>query len=1849
MDGPQGIIDTDVCCEESGFKPQKEIVFNKLLPFAKELEEDATRLLSDIKANIGKSVLLRELRPGCGIWTARLSKYIKVYGLKFSKEDHIAFIHLMYELTTIPSLEPWLVSKFANVSICLLKKKELLSPDELQLPWKPLFELCERIMNTSLTAIGMYRYFSSLENTLKNLVHAARFYFPPEATQEMLDAWRPRLCPFDGVNIENNIEFLEWFLPIALPPEKSHLGYKLWFEELMNLWKVCHNAPMWENEIMWLMARLAHHNIGYIDWEPYIPLMFTRFLQSLYLPVSYKQVQQTRLHKIEAAPMALWIVAVLGRHSSAQKHLDRLMKTLESYFHPANFGRWFIKLKDFLKKLPMYFIQRLHFERHKHLTWETPVPDSHKLTEDDITNFVESVKPVALQAMFSKLGLTEINQAMQHLATLRPNIVIPLVVDRMYANLETVTEPHKLTAAMQCMVAVARPMVQGARLGYKEGPTHVIPLLMSVLPGIDPNDVRKCFVTFQFIATFSTLIPIVDSSQASNYWSDLTEEEETVCLATADFEDFVLQFLDRCFTLIDSSSLEVTRLERENDRRSKLENMAECALGSTVTTLLMQTSPSIFKSALRKLHALVIGRIMETKVAGQFVAAIVRSFSKVNAEETLKSLVPQFCSRILILTENDEILKDETLDDELLYNLLILSEIVDCDGKCLIPYIPSILEVLDRTLHLTCRDGYVFSSKILRNVLYSLSFIMPLEYRSSTESYDSHVKDYLPIRDWGKPGNVHNLQMKWHVPDEEEIKHVQDIVNRYLPVELERISSYINDKSQMTREELQCSLHIVNGILGCRPLLPQWDEPPVKLFDSCLKTSPFKLAAECNKGYVTMPDGTNVRKVLAKTMVQLQQKILACTEDDTKSLFCLITIWDSIIRVSNTRSNFDAHWKNFHVVKKLLEDKLVGQKRHMRAVLVDRAYLQYESLQERSTVCLTETHSLIMLSLLTLSTSHYSEVRSRAQQTLFTALDTFSYSYLVLVPKLLEYLKEDSKEHHDQFKGALYVLLGPKQNPLVTRHDWTMLNSLWPAIVLAKPSEKASVINLLDNLVETVHKHFPTITINLEIPDTCLASARKLWNSSPLPSVDPISDTEVELGLQKLHENSKYNLEQYLSLLNALMDALEQGNLHWRYHIMALSFVRDLVHPDLAYPPRVVKYFLNTLIHDSLEVRKIAIRGTVFLLKQQKRPHKKIVIDPRSFLKDGIKLESKIIPGERDDNAWVQYNGSTRPLTAEEWDKPRYVHDMYHGYYSWPKELQVYAPSSDQPSLSRSHEELSDGEKEVDIFFSSQGNIDKLVKYLALEEKKGKDKFNGYRFIMFKGLFRNHGDAYLRYFSHHLEELVADKNESSQRCAAEIIAGIIRGSKHWPFEKVSSVWKFLSPVIETALSNMTEETVGDWGVCFATASECRDPNRHHWLLELLMKDPFRDEASFIQCGRLYALQGALNQQEWRVSELFHRLMEYFKPFLTHPFQNVRDRLGSVISNILETDIVFPDGPRTKSPHISDFVDSILPQLEILHQTSEKTNSPAKNHVVQKGVAKSIENVKSEAAIEEAMKLLKSIDVSSDEKDVAIRLLKTVCRWLTGSLTRAVYGGVPEFFKFFHIVCLMENYDVDEELCKCCTSLLGMLAQTTTLPEYIPPAMESISMASKSNSWQVRSTCVEFMQVFVFHNMPTILGNKCWADNVKEIVLRLLEDEWLDVRVKASQVLSGLLHCDFIDSTMELMDMFKLKAKTNLPRKKKNLAPDSKSQELLRLRHSGILGLCAFVSAYPYDVPDFVPDVFLILGEHLNDPQPIPATIRKTLGDFKRTHHDNWQIHSLKFSEEQLEVLGDLTVPPSYYA
>ena len=72
--------------------------------------------------------------------------------------------------------------------------------------------------------------------------------------------------------------------------------------------------------------------------------------------------------------------------------------------------------------------------------------------------------------------------------------VMCLSCQRLYVALGTLTEPHQLTATLNCVTSVARALVR-PDASYPAGRSHVLPLLQLVLPGVDPNDFRKALVS----------------------------------------------------------------------------------------------------------------------------------------------------------------------------------------------------------------------------------------------------------------------------------------------------------------------------------------------------------------------------------------------------------------------------------------------------------------------------------------------------------------------------------------------------------------------------------------------------------------------------------------------------------------------------------------------------------------------------------------------------------------------------------------------------------------------------------------------------------------------------------------------------------------------------------------------------------------------------------------------------------------------------------------------------------------------------------------------------------------------------------------------------------------------------------------------------------------------------------------------------------------------------------------------------------------------------------------------------------------------------------------------------------
>jgi proteasome activator subunit 4 len=186
-------------------------------------------------------------------------------------------------------------------------------------------------------------------------------------------------------------------------------------------------------------------------------------------------------------------------------------------------------------------------------------------------------------------------------------------------------------------------------------------------------------------------------------------------------------------------------------------------------------------------------------------------------------------------------------------------------------------------------------------------------------------------------------------------------------------------------------------------------------------------------------------------------------------------------------------------------------------------------------------------------------------------------------------------------------------------------------------------------------------------------------------------------------------------------------------------------------------------------------------------------------------------PGERPDNMFLQYADRYRPRTAVDYDAPRYIHKTYVGFYVWPQQRVLYAPSCAQPTLDRAPADMTDLELLIHSFFTEPDKVAKFFTFLTLEDKKGRDRFSVDRFGLFKALFRNFGDSFLDQFRKAVEEWVGDGRESYQRAAAELVAALVRGSKHWPFHKVEELWAWLIPAIRTALANVAPETMYVFG------------------------------------------------------------------------------------------------------------------------------------------------------------------------------------------------------------------------------------------------------------------------------------------------------------------------------------------------------------------------------------------------------------------------------------------------------
>jgi proteasome activator subunit 4 len=1862
-------------------KKQKPTVFNKFLPY--QTEQDAERMYHQFISVFNKAVQIGDVNWIVKSFPGDLEFYAAMHGRYFTKEEHVRFIHVYMSLLLDKHLEIESIASLISVLTFFLRKIKLLTPDDLRIEWKPLLRLYQKLFLNNLESYGFVSIPNKLEDQFQNLIKLCRIYFAPEATAEILDEIRPMLNPLDH-NINEATIFLHIFLPISRMNVDQ--GYGLWFDELMCFWRCHQTSPWWEGNLLKLFARLASRTIGQIDWTPHIPMIFNHFIRSLELDGNNKKITINRDHHVfDVHSASLWIVSMIGCGRSSRSnttstttaivsqpgtpmevdqeapssdnyfddderpednpnepndvcldYLDHLIKTLESHYHPTNNSHQNLKLYAILQKLPAYFFKRYKLERSPKKTWSAPIPREHHLSSRHVTRFVNILLPVFQVSIHRKTFSNVICASFQCLSHFRPELVLPKLIESIWSSLDTLTEPHRL---MNCLHigAFLAPVICPPNRHFPQGQQHVIPLLMAALPGIDPNDSEKMWNTAIFMYSFTNSISLVDCSSAVEMRDDLTEHEIATCLSTAQTEQFVIEFIDRVFRLIETfsnahhqseSNFTSQQIDMQHVQKVNHDELLMLYMISAMfRSILSNCSPAIFDVALDLIFNQLRNKIFGTFDAVRFASLICRLSAQANTSKTLDKMMSHFIRLTINLIEyEDSSSTRDKLDDQIVLCMHLIADLCHSNGALLVPYRAQLELLLDKVFALKPKMATSLGSLVLHSLLKHLVTMYPTDHSNLNQSW-SELLDFsktIPTRTWGYLPELKQVKFNWHMPNEQELQMADELMQKYLFAKLDLLEQWSDGNVQLSRDEVYNALNVIRSIFtACASVLPIWNEDVKHLPKNCYIHS-NSLVFERNSPVKPFPEGPegNRRAYIAKKLLKIGSFMIQHHEDDVRSFIFLMKIYKGLIlNFGASNRIIDQMWLVYQNARRMYRFAKVGaSKRQPRQNLLNRVQIQHNyQLYSRFYSNYTELHEQIFKQLFRLSMSRYAEIRSTAHNHFDSVSKHYYLVHRTVLPDLLRNL--NTKEEHT-YTGTLDVI---KLRKLIKFEEYGLLRQIWIGLLNSTHFEKESIVAAIDSLSEYLHNSYNNANFDYEMPSLPF----KLINA-----IKPAPEAETIACKQFYSDLSRSNRDEYSALIQDLVVYLETDKAHWRFQEIAYIMLGLLIRFECDLPTNAVELLMKNINNDSLYVRKLCASAVARVLKMKPKTKK-----------------TRIVRIDQNEPFLLQ----PRPEVRVE--PTFYLHTSHVGFYEWPKSgCKVYEKVATRSDFSIPSLELAQTEPILKCL-QNDAYLDKLIKLMCIEEKKDSDKFSLKRFFLFKEIFKHFGwRAYHGCLERQLKSLILDsKNneESHHRLAAELFAGLMRAAtRYWPEDEFELLKADLiqSELVKQILKRLHKDVVSDWGTSFSKIFRNIDGRRLMFVIDdfiHVLLDDFQTrnkKTSDIQCFQLICLTEILSRQNWRsvaLSRLFVSLLDGSKSlvspstsahsdasiveynidtiaYLTR-FQNLREILGNFIGCLFRLDYEIP-------PNLA--VRSLLTQ----HGTS-------KQKFISEFLFGKVLNCDPNCYVQSPL----AVDSSESNKthlETINNITKTVCNWIQNSFASDPNFATQQFFQFLPLFCdnqkRTETQGHDELKMQSFVSLM-LFSQTFALqPDTIDFCLKICErIVGESNSWHARSAFCNFYQHWLTSNLFTL---RPYEQRIIHVLDQLLRDSKIEVQECASHTLSGLVHCQFI-SPGNLQRMIREFCVTPLD------SQSDSSGSTYRL-----LGLCALVNASPYTIPAYLPETLIVLSQYVNQTRsPVYSLIKKTLSSFKRTHLDNWCDHKRKFTENQLAVITDILVSPSYYA
>ncbi|KAG6910596.1 hypothetical protein DXG01_009547 [Tephrocybe rancida] len=1777
------------------------------LPYAIEPCDKMIKLLDFIILRIVQCVEAKDYDVGLNQWDSMLT-YWCILKYPMPKDRRVRLAKLYFLVSTIPGMSINAVATCADAFCNLTKSKKKISIDDMRLPWKPIYE----ILKSDLFLKRRQFEYTQLSWCMGYIASNARRFFSPAATEEMLQT-------LAEMHVDPSISDPRKIAELPDDERVEGEGRPHWSQEDS------------KNETRWLGL---YKDVGIFsehEWH----LFMCKCLASMAIPLADAgstttgpRADSQASFEIGRLPKPDWRIISLARiivHSMAQDGLPAppsnaptpLFSPLPSGMNTPQIqnstvkeflaaplgekdkGRTYLAGSKALDSLARLIASTESFFHPSNSgAWTN---DHRRLTKMMKRELVKSLRTVTLLAMFSQDSTTT----------------------------------QRTIAVIKGLNAIASTIV--SRDIYYPGAKHLVPILHLLIPGIDLLCTTAFLVEIAQFIKFGDLttegdsgptpidteptLPAINAgsiplfvldeldSQYTDIESRLSDEEEDALLkcledSTGSFPDWVASFVRRVIQLLENlpdegpdgsagGANEIQLIDAVTGACSQIcVHLSEPLYDLVLNMIFNYASTTVRPNAVRAIHQLVecVANADPVKTLAKFFSFCARNI-RVELENGASSLRTTSASTPLP-------------SDATLHWTPVRFGYFTWDNLQLLKYKDELISLFQLLHNKTySKRGYSWSGKLLSTTLLTLTHTYPLENKFvNPEEWNAPEFRSNHHQRWGKLYTPEEVALSWHSPDEEEIQHLSFVRNAF-----SGIPTLFQQK--ITPEEaafIAATTDILNEI-------PEM----IASIDSI--ASGFCLTDPDEPHYQYM---TSLRHrfgtFLHKASVSLRQQGAENTVDAVDMLIRAVRTY--LLEYGDSRDSYNNNEEQYQNEKNVART-FAKQKVWPRAVYIRRARyyhsarLYWNSIERRrgpvEDALIDDIVEWSMWQYAVIRKSVYDGTRRRA------------------LPILLQALEPGTDD--DRMKGALWSLNMPCLGKYAMSEP-SLSPKLIKSLLGCQHNEKPSIQDCVSAMAENglgsfLEPNYLVYNISTPRVDTAISQLRATLgpesDHKERDLVVRLRDRRVE-RIQFLEDAAQANISN-------ILEVGESDWIHWRYEIVATRALRTLVRRDAPTSSNHLQYFLGRVCDDHPTIRYYSQRAITKIARNIKlrtfcmTPTDLALMRVRNPLKMKIEFAIKVsfyrLFLDREPPGWV----------------------------AWDDSVTQYLPPSPTKSVFSAWDPSSKETLEALRTTVTKPEFwEELAEHYAEENHETTITQDNVSFV--KSIFQLLEDGPLEALRPTLEQLLQNKDQNKQRAAAEFVAGVLGGSKHWPTSKQESVWNWFQPYLKQIfIQNVKTDTLMIWTTFFEVlptfaahqtcTNRCQyiffrtDPRRVQPLVDFIVTEfkniDYNAEMTFdgikvLSLFRAFYEELGRKFDAWTEDTLSRTWGE-----INSEHDDLRAYIGEILAftQKIKASSIFSGQLHIKMKCV------VGPQAYLANNRECRVVPQEFDIMGMRGLYHK----------ERVLELVGRFEVWKDE-----RLPGSRRPGVQMALQLSARRACNLHIRLYSALVVHDNTELSN---RASTLLVRMCGVTPPLP-MVGQLLDGIFDAIRTSpSWRIRLKALPLVQVFYFRQVPLIPEIK--IVQILEVLCSCLDDEVVEVREMAATTLSGILRLSPRRSVLTLKRLTPSKQDRFVCLAKKSRIPprqDPGYNKAIRQRHAAILGICALVDSYPYTVEKWMPALLTnVLAEHTYDPIPISTTVRKCASNFKRTHQDTWHEDSKRFDEDQLAALSTLLTGSSYYA